>query len=159
MCYDFRNIDQKVVRKVKLRDNNNKTLVLGNRSSATYQRSRQREACQANDHVGLLCSTNQRRASLTLKGNTTWKKSFQKLREFQTQKVLRFSRYWPKGQKQLKFKQQQTRLSDRAKAGSGQIGVAGSKGPTRKGLREFQQKVVIFKKLATRVKTKWPKSG
>ena len=37
-----------VVRKVKLCDNNNKTLVLGNRSSATYQRSRQREACQAN---------------------------------------------------------------------------------------------------------------
>ena len=57
----------------------------------------------------------------------------------------------------MKFKQQQTRLSDRAKAGSGQIGVAGSKGPTRKGLREFQQKVVIFKKLATRVKTKEPK--
>ena len=73
-CCDFRNIGQKVVRKVKLRDKNNKTLVLGNRSSATYQRSRQREACQANDNVGLLCSTNQRRASLTLKGNTTWKK-------------------------------------------------------------------------------------
>ena len=97
----FENIGQKVVRKVKLRDNNNKTLVLGNRSRATYQRSRQREACQANDNVGLLCSTNQRRASLTLKGNTMWKKSFQKLRKFQTQKVLRFSRYWPKGSKTI----------------------------------------------------------
>ena len=30
----FENIGQKVVRKVKLRDNNNKTLVLGNRSSS-----------------------------------------------------------------------------------------------------------------------------
>ena len=86
-------------------------------------------------------------------------KKFPKVERIKHKRCCDFQDIGQKGQKQLKFKQQQTRLSDRAKAGSGQIGVAGSKGPTRKGLREFQQKVVIFKKLAKRVKTKEPKSG